>query len=244
MEVPLQNKKLNDLLNLIECDLDLAKSKLLKSEKLRKTLIEVKVILDYYIVENMSIKQKLQMDKIYSKAQAEYLEPESSVTYKIAKRKLDPLKNYIVTLLEEGVASVQMPDLVITNDTVIRALHDAQTLTIKNGAPRALDRYHTAFHGYLKAVCDNANISYPSNPKITQLWKALRESHPALAAKSPQNNNIDTIVRSIGGVVDAVNQTRNQDSPAHPNETLSEAEAIFVNNAVKTVLNYLNTKFK
>lgn len=244
MEAILRNKQLNELLDLIEIDLDLAKNNLLQSNQVRKTLIEVKVRLDFYIVGDMSVKQKLQLEKIYSKLYAGYLEPNSSVTYQKAKRKLEPLKNYLVALLEEGVASVPTPDLAITNDTVIRALHDAQTLSIKNGAPRALDRYHTAFHGYLKEVCDSTNISYPTDSSITQLWKVLRENHPALKTKSPHNDKIDTIVKPIGGVVDAFNQTRNQASPAHPNETLDEAEAIFVTNAIKTVLTYLNMKFK
>jgi len=250
METILRNEKLNELLNLIDSDLDLVKSKLLKSKRLFDTLIKVNIDLAIYIGGDMSDKQKLQLEEIYSKALTVYykraLGPkrEDPVTYQIAKQTLEPMKKYVTTLLEDGLATVSTPDLAITSDIVIRALHDAQTLTIKSGAPRALDRYHTVFHGYLKAVCDSAKISYPSDPSITQLWRVLRESHPALKIKSPHTDKVDTIVKSISNVVDVFNQMRNQASAAHPNETLEEAEAIFVINAVNTALTYLNMKFK
>jgi hypothetical protein len=76
------------------------------------------------------------------------------------------------------------------------------------------------------------------------LWKVLRESHPALKTKSPHTDKVDTIVKSISNVVDVFNQMRNQASAAHPNRTLKEPEAVFVINVVKTVLTYLNMKFK
>lgn len=242
METVLRNKKLNDLLNLIETDLDLAKDKLLKSERLFDTVIDIGANLEVYIGPDMSIKQKLKLEKI--KSQRNYIKPGESITYQRASRELKSLKNYVVALLEDGIASVPTPDLVITSDIVTRALQDAQTLTIKNGAPRGLDRLHTAFHGYLKTVCDKANIPYPEDPSITQLWKVLRENHSALKAESTHKDKIDTIVKSISSVVDAFNQMRNKASAAHPNETLEEAEAIFVINAINTVFTYLNMKFK
>lgn len=250
MEATLRNNKLNELLNLIETDLDLAKSKLLTSKRLYDTLFDVKVDLGVYIGGDMSVKQKLQLEEIYSKVLTVYFKrtaghrQEDSVTYQIAKQTLEPMKKYITTLLEEGITFVATPDLIVTSDIVTRALQDAKTLTIKNGASRGLDRLHTAFHGYLETVCDKEDITYPDDPSITQLWKVLRENHPTLKAKSPHDDKIDTIVKSISNVVDAFNQTRNQASPAHPNKTLEEAEAIFVINAVNTLLNYLNTKFK
>lgn len=242
MEAILRNKKLNDLLNLIETDLDLAKDNLLESKRLFNTIIEIGAQLSAYIGPDMSVKQSLELKKI--KSQINYMHLRESVTYQRASQDLKPLKNYIVALLEEGIASVPTPDLVITSDIVTRALQDAQTLTIKNGAPRGLDRLHTAFHGYLRKVCDDAKIPYPDNSSITQLWKELRENHPVLNTKSSNKDKIDTIVKSISNVVDAFNQMRNQASPAHPNETLEKAEAIFVINTVNTVLSYLNMKFK
>lgn len=250
MEATLRNNKLNEMLNLIDADLDLAKSKLLKSKRLLDTLFKFNIDLTIYIGGDMSDKKKLQLEEIFSKALAVYykhaLGPkrEDPMTYQMAKQTLEPMKKYVIILLEEGITFVETPDLIVTSDIVTRALQDAKTLTIKHGASRGLDRLHTAFHGYLKNVCDKENLTYPNDPSITQLWKVLRENHPALNAKSPHDDKIDTIVKSISNVVDAFNQTRNQASPAHPNKTLEEAEATFVINVVNTILNYLNTKFK
>lgn len=131
-----------------------------------------------------------------------------------------------------------------TPATVERALRDAENLLKTSGPASAVDRVHTALHGYLQALCDEQSISYSSDPSITELYKRLRETHPSFTATA-SDTLIDRIVKSLSGAIDAANTIRNRKSVAHPNASLlAEPEAILVVNAVRTILHYVDTKTK
>ncbi len=135
--------------------------------------------------------------------------------------------------------------LVVTNDVVERAIGDAKILIEKNGATSGVDRIHTALHGYLKEVSKKEGIMFPQDATLTQIFKKLKASHPALQTNSIRQIEIDQIINSFSNILDKLNPIRNQASLSHPNEELlDEDEAVFVINAAQTVLNYLNRKFK
>jgi hypothetical protein len=60
-----------------------------------------------------------------------------------------------------GDADVGVPALRISSDVVRRAIADADTLMETSGPTSAVDRVHTALHGYLKAACDESEIAHP-----------------------------------------------------------------------------------
>ncbi len=159
---------------------------------------------------------------------------------------LSPLHILIQELIKvkggnEKIAPVSLPELKITGSTINQAINDARTLLNTQGPTSAIDRVHTVLHGYLKQVCIEANITYADDTTINQLVNLLKTSHPALATK---NDNTDQILKSLGNVLDKLNPVRNNSSLAHPNQTLLEPnEAMFVINTVNTVLAYLNSKF-
>jgi hypothetical protein len=128
-------------------------------------------------------------------------------------------------------------------EVVERALLDADVLLERRDAVSAVDRLHTAMHGYLKAACDNAGIAYERDWSATRLLRILRESHPALQEEIARSDEIGRILMSFGGVVDAFGSIRNNASLAHPNEfLLGDAEAKLVVNACRTILHYLEMK--
>jgi hypothetical protein len=47
---------------------------------------------------------------------------------------------------------------VSASEAVRRAIADADNLLATSGAPSAIDRLHTAMHGYLKAACQESGI--------------------------------------------------------------------------------------
>ncbi|GAF72241.1 unnamed protein product [marine sediment metagenome] len=53
---------------------------------------------------------------------------------------------------------VEAPTVRLTSDAVQRALSDAERLLSSGAAVNAVDRIHTALHGYLRLVCDEAGI--------------------------------------------------------------------------------------
>jgi hypothetical protein len=144
---------------------------------------------------------------------------------------------------DEGPAAVDNPNLAISTDVVERALNDAEQLMSTTGATSGVDRVHTALHGYLKAVCDEKHIAYPSDANITRLFRIVREQHPAFAAVGPRAEDVQRVVNGFASTIDALNTIRNQASAAHPNATLlDEPEAMLMINAVRTILHYLDAK--
>lgn len=160
------------------------------------------------------------------------------------KRELyEEIKNIIQRL--EGASPITAPNLLITSEVVERAIRDAKTLIERNGATSGVDRIHTALHGYLKAVCKKENITVSDDPSLTELFKQLRDNHPALQIQGSRHDDIIKILRAISNILDALNPLRNKGSVAHPNENLlGEDEAMLVINSSQTILHYLNAKLK
>lgn len=129
------------------------------------------------------------------------------------------------------------------SDVVRRALSDADQLVATNGAQSAVDRLHTAMHGYLKTACKDAGISIPDNATLTQAFKALRSEHSALGDLGSHGSEVAKVLQSFAAVLDALNTIRNHGSVAHPTERLIEpAEASLFVNAVRTLFHYLSHK--
>ncbi|SDU32636.1 abortive infection family protein [Pseudomonas yamanorum] len=129
------------------------------------------------------------------------------------------------------------------SEVVRRALSDADQLVVTNGAQSAVDRLHTAMHGYLRAECAAVSIPLPVNATLTQAFKALRSDHPALNALGNHGAEVGKVLQSFAAVMDALNTIRNHGSVAHPTENLIEAaEAFLFVNAVRTIFHYLNNK--
>ena len=133
----------------------------------------------------------------------------------------------------------------ITSEVVQRAIKDAETLITANGATSGVDRVHTALHGYLKAVIDQAGIASGPDPSLTDLFKLLREKHPKFQHRGPRAPDIDQVLRTLAGIVAVLNPVRNRASVAHPNDKLlDEPEAMLVINAVQTILHYIDARLR
>ncbi len=145
---------------------------------------------------------------------------------------------------EKSLAPVAQPALSVKSIVVERALHEAETLIETHGAASGVDRVHTALHGYLIAVSEQAGLKAPSDPSLTQLWKLLRKSHPALQNRGPRADDVERMANAMATVMDALNPVRNMASAAHPNERLSEPEAMLVVNAVRTILYYVDSRLR
>jgi hypothetical protein len=129
------------------------------------------------------------------------------------------------------------------SDVVRRALNDADHLLHSAGATSAIDRLHTALHGYLRSAWEASEINVGENASITALFKALRTTHPALKDLGTQADEVARIITAFSTVIDALNTIRNHASIAHANEQLlGEAEASLTVNAVRTLFNYLVCK--
>lgn len=126
---------------------------------------------------------------------------------------------------------------------VKQALEDAHQLIATNGPVSAVDRLHTALHGYLRDTCTQAHIPLANDATITAAFKALRTQHPAFTQGGAHDEQVQKILMSFAATVDALNTLRNHASVAHPNQQLlGRPEADLVTNAVRTIFNYLSAR--
>ena len=147
-----------------------------------------------------------------------------------------------ISRLETGQVAVEV-EVEISSEVVRRALDDAATLLRTSGPQSAVDRVHTAMHGYLHSLCQEIDIQLDGRPTMNKLFKALRGSHPALADVGTRGEDVNRILGSLATILDALNPIRNNASVAHPNDQLvGEPEANLVINVVRTLLNYLEDK--
>jgi hypothetical protein len=186
---------------------------------------------------------------LYMQLTDQYEDPRAKFSYyQIAKAVSDIIPTFIrfiaVELESKSIGEpVALPALQTSSDAVERALADCEQLIRTRGASSGLDRVHTAFHGYLRAVAAKLDLSVRPDASITQLFKAIRKSHPELARTGPMADEVNRITQAMATIVDSLNPVRNQASIAHPNnELLDEPEAMMVINAVRTLLYYLNAK--
>jgi len=173
--------------------------------------------------------------------------PQTRAVFRQIAETLSEIGTYIrfivVELDAKSSIPIASPSLAITSDVVERALADCEQLIHSRGATSGVDRVHTAFHGYLRAVCTKNRIDLPDSAGITQLFKAIRKQHPSFIIHGSQAHDIDRITSSLATIIDSLNPLRNQATLAHPNDVvLEEAEAMLVINTVRTMLNYFNAK--
>ena len=159
-----------------------------------------------------------------------------------ARLKLAPQLEAMAARLQ-AVPGVSSPQPKITSDVVERAIVDAETLIQKSGATSGVDRVHTTLHGYVMAACDDAGITYLPDSDLTGLFKLLTQKHSKLQSLGPRPQDVLKIMRSFTSALDALNPIRNRASVAHPNAALlDQPEAMFVVNAARTILHYLDAK--
>jgi len=143
----------------------------------------------------------------------------------------------------EGASPVKPPSPTLANETVQRALVDAEHLLNESGATSAVDRVHTALHGYLAHLCDEEGVPRNHGASLTDLFGSLRQSHRGFANEGAWAKAVTSMLRGIGRILDAMNEVRNQASLAHPNtDLLPEPEAMLVINAARSIFHYFQSK--
>lgn len=148
-------------------------------------------------------------------------------------------------LINEGALVVSVPDVappkapLSPDDAVAKALADAAALKGQSGAASAIDRAHTALHGYLRHLCVEDKITFPDNPTTQKLFKLLRTHHSTFQARGPRAKDISKILNSFASAIDALSPIRNKASLAHANPLLDEPEAAAALNAARTIFHYI-----
>lgn len=134
--------------------------------------------------------------------------------------------------------------LQVTSSPLVRlALKDAEVLIASGRISSAVDRVHTAIHGYMQHLCKQAGVLSAEGAKFTELYKLVRSRHPAFTRKEACEVQMDSIMKALASVLDTINYIRNNMSLAHPNEVLlKESEAKLAINASSAILHYMSQR--
>lgn len=151
----------------------------------------------------------------------------------------------IIVFFRPDSASVQTetPSGISSGDVVLRALADAEHLLVVSGPVSAVDRLHTALHGYFRTLCAEHDIQVASDASMTALFKAIRADHPAFGFLGAYDKDVVRVLNGFANALDALNSLRNNGSVAHPSgNLLGEPEALLAVNATRTIFNYIRAK--
>jgi len=170
--------------------------------------------------------------------------PPEEATNDRDKKKLQVHKELLSVVARlEADGQVDTPVIQHTIEVVFEALKDAEALLKSRGPKSAVDRAHTALHGYLKTLCQNRSVAMPADPTLTAVFKVLREKLPEFSAISPHDAEAKRVLGSMASALDSLNMIRNRGTMAHPNELLlNDAEAMLYINLARTVMAYIEAK--
>lgn len=159
------------------------------------------------------------------------------------KRIYDSILSWINVLNGKGL--VEVKELAYNYKFVQDTLDQCQTLISQHNCQSAVDRAHTALHGYLKETCRKAGlIIKENNPKIQDYWSKIKQEHPCILIDHSQSHlPINQIVNAIGKLLENINGIRNNKSFSHPNEEIiGESEAKLVINLSRSILQYIDSR--
>jgi hypothetical protein len=143
----------------------------------------------------------------------------------------------------EADGQVDTPIIRHTIEVVFEALKDAEALLKTRGPKSAVDRAHTALHGYLKRLCHDRGVGMPGDPSLTAVFKVLREKLLEFSVIFPHDTEAKRVLGSMASALDSLNTIRNRGTMAHPNELLlDDPEAMLYINLARTVMAYIEAK--
>lgn len=142
----------------------------------------------------------------------------------------------------ESDLAVATHDPKVSSSIVKQALADAAVLLRERGPASAVDRIHTALHGYLEALCTRHGLPTKEDANVPSLFKCVRSHHPTFRDISDGSPSVKAL-QGLAQVVDALNNARNHNSLAHPNELLLDhSDATLALNSANAIIQYLDNK--
>lgn len=148
----------------------------------------------------------------------------------------------VLKLLRESDNSNNAVFAQIANrSAVIKKATDDATLFLRNGEyASAVDRIHTAFHGYLRQLLTEHQVAFVRDDSISALYNKLHDYYGNCIQPPDVATKIKTIMRSGAGIIHSVNELRNNNTIAHPNGPLiQEREARLVIGLLDVIVDYI-----
>ncbi len=127
---------------------------------------------------------------------------------------------------DEDNPSVDFTRITTRSEIVKKAVDDAHMFIREGKYDSAIDRVHTAVHGYLRDMLRMYGVQFKEDDSIPALFSKLLSAYDSVIEPVVVAGRIKSVLRSAGGIMNAINELRNNNSVAHPNEQLiKEREA-------------------
>ena len=189
----------------------------------------------------------------YVQAEKQARSDEDRLAFKLIAEAVGKVSDFYVRFVAVGMdmstltgpSPVPPPKLGFSSEVTERALLESENALRTLGPAAAVDRAHTAIHGFLMAVCASSSIGLSRDPSITDALAALRDHHPAFASTGPHAQTIVSALRGITKILGALDRVRSNATLVHPNPDLLDApEAMLMINCARTVLHYVDARIK
>lgn len=151
------------------------------------------------------------------------------------------LTNIDIGILLEQYEVIDFSEISIT-EVISKAIADAELLMNQGKYDSAFDRVHTAFHGYLRKVLENKQVTYEESDTLSQLYTKLHSEISANIGSAPIAELVKKSLRSASGIIASINEMRNRHSLSHPNDDLlQKREAELSIKLIKDLSEYINS---
>lgn len=126
------------------------------------------------------------------------------------------------------------------SEVVHRAIDDAYTFIREGKYESAVDRIHTAIHGYLRSLLQTHCVDFKEEDTISALFNKLFTCYETEIKPEEVASRIKNILRSAGGMINAINEIRNNNTIAHPKTQLIQVrEAKLEIRLVNAIVDYI-----
>lgn len=165
-------------------------------------------------------------------------------TYAERRVYIDKLYSELLEILnksEETSTNISFYNIEDKNDTIKMAVKDAELFISKGDYDSAVDRVHTAFHGYLRQLLEEHDKKSYEKDSLPSLYNKLHDYYSSAIEPKEVGTRIKEILRSANGMINAVNEIRNNNTLSHPNVILiRKREAQLVIRLISVLIDYIN----
>ena len=137
-------------------------------------------------------------------------------------------------------SSIDFNHIASRSGIIQKAVDDAMVFIRDGRYDSAVDRVHTAFHGYLRQLLTDHQIVYGREDSLSALYNKLHDYYEKSIQPPDVAVRVKTIMRSGIGIINTVNELRNNNTIAHPNGLLIQVrEAQLVIRLVNAIVDYI-----
>ena len=172
-----------------------------------------------------------------------WVEVKSIATYAERRDYISKLFFPLLTQLqesEEDSGNLDFQPIANKSMAIQKAVEDAEVFIREGKYDSAVDRIHTVFHGYLRQLLSEHSVAFTREDDIRALYSKLHRYYGLRIQPQDVADRVFNLLRSGNGMINAVNELRNNNTIAHPNGALIQRrEARLVIDMIHAIITYI-----